>query len=42
MLAGSTLTMAEVMTLKGGGMITGKKSSMDSMHDHTYTIGCTA
>jgi hypothetical protein len=35
-----TLTMPEVMMLKGGGMITGKKSSNDSNHDHTYTIGC--
>jgi hypothetical protein len=37
-----TFTMQEVMMLKGGGMITGKKSSMDSQHDHTYTIGCGA
>jgi hypothetical protein len=37
-----TFTVPEVMMLKGGGMITGKKSSMDSNHDHTYTIGCSA
>lgn len=37
-----TFTMDEIMKLKSGMMITGKKSSMDSQHDHTYTIGCTA
>lgn len=36
------LTVQEVMTLKANGMITGKKSSFDNNHDHTYTIGCTA
>lgn len=35
-----TLTAAQVTTLKGGGMVTGIKSSMDEAHDHTYTISC--
>jgi hypothetical protein len=37
-----TFTVPEVMMLKGGGMITGKKSSTDETHSHTYTIGCGA
>jgi len=37
------LTVQEAMTLKGGGMITGKKTETDATnHTHTYTIGCSA
>lgn len=35
------LTVQEAMMLKGGGMITGKKTETDATnHTHTYTIGC--
>jgi hypothetical protein len=38
-----TLTVPEAVTLKGGGMVTGKKTDADdTQHSHTYTIGCTA
>jgi hypothetical protein len=37
------LTQQEAMTLKSGGMITGKKTETDATnHTHTYTIACTA
>jgi hypothetical protein len=35
-----TFTMQEVMTLASGGDLTGKESSRDEMHTHTYTISC--
>ncbi len=37
-----TLTATEVTTLLGGGMVTGKVSTTDASHSHTYTIGCSA
>ena len=36
------ISAAECMMLQSGGMITGKMSSMDGMHSHTYTIECAA
>jgi hypothetical protein len=35
-----TFSMEEVTMLAGGSMLTGKESSMDEMHTHTYTISC--
>jgi hypothetical protein len=35
------ITAAEAMMLRSGGMVTGKISSMDNMHTHTYTLQCT-
>lgn len=37
-----TLNVGQVMMLKGGGMVTMIKSTMDGQgpHSHTYTIGC--
>jgi hypothetical protein len=37
-----TLTMQQVMTLRGGGMVTGIVSSNDDDHTHEYTIACMA
>jgi hypothetical protein len=36
------LTAQQLASLKGGGMATGVKTSMDENHTHTYTIVCMA